>query len=82
MEKNIIEVIIERLEKEHGDNGIYYLLKTWYEAYEAYGFEECYNMEKWEINGFIWGLEAVGYITTEESREARKYILENQKGNR
>ena len=25
-----IEKIIDRLKKEHGENGIYYLLETWY----------------------------------------------------
>lgn len=66
MEKNIIEDIIERLEKEHGKNGIYALCREWY--------KNNFTIDLYEMNGFIWGLEATGFITKEEADEARKFL--------
>lgn len=50
-----IEKIIDRLKKEHEENGSYYVLETWYKNdftnNSMKGKEETYNI----IYGFIFG---------------------------
>lgn len=69
-----IEKIIDRLKKEYGENGTYYLLETWYKkdlknpSYK----ENIYN----NIYGFLFGLQAVGYIEKSERKTAIDYLIE------
>ena len=69
-----IEKIIDRLKKEHGENGAYYLLETWYKkdlknpSYK----ENIYN----NIYGFLFGLHAIGYLEESERKTAIDYLIE------
>lgn len=70
-----IEKIIERLKKEHGKNGTYSLLETWYKedlTRESNAKEEAYD----KIYGFIFGLYATNFITEKERKAAIKYLIE------
>ena len=73
---NPIEKIIDRLKKEQGENGSYYVLETWYKQdftnNSMKGREETYN----KIYGFIFGLYAINFITEKERKAAIKYLIE------
>lgn len=71
-----IEKIIDKLKKEHGENGSYYVLETQYKEdftnNSMKGKEETYNI----IYGFIFGLYATNFITEKKREAAIKYLIE------
>lgn len=91
--KMTIETLIEKLKAEQ-KNGVYYVLFKKYE--ELKNLCEKYKTEEdifrqirlseqvdnvyHEINGFIWGLSAVNYISEEENDKLNKELLSSIKG--
>ena len=71
-----IEKIIDRLKQEHGKNGSYSVLGTWYKEdftnNSMKAKEETYNI----IYGFIFGLYATNFITEKERKAAIRYLIE------
>lgn len=69
-----IKEIIENLKNEHGENGVWNLLKEWYEIdfkkpkMKEYAYDHIYS--------FLYGLYAVGYISKAQKETAVDYLIE------
>ena len=83
-----VNTIIERLRKEHGDNGCYYLFTHFVEVFEksiadskaAFGADSWLFLngrvdEKHScLDGFLWGLRAADLIADNERERAQDEI--------
>lgn len=69
-----IEKIIDRLEKEHVKNGMWYMLQYWYT--KDFSNPNIRQMTYYKIYGFLSGLLANEYIEKSEYDEATDYIYE------
>lgn len=59
------EELIEKLKKEHGNNGTYEVLKMWYKELKRTNN----NFYYYKISGFLWGLYATEFINDNEREE-------------
>lgn len=69
-----IEKIIDKLKKEHGENGAWYILKKWYE--QEFKIPEKEDIVYENIYGFLYGLYATGFITRDQEKTATEYLID------
>lgn len=72
-----IKEIIEKLKNEHGENGSWFVLKSWYEI--DFKKPKRKNDTYEDIYGFLYGLYAVGYISKTQKKIAIDYLIEMYK---